>query len=268
MPKALSLIGLQFGRLKVQSNFPPYRYESGYICSRVLCLCTCGNIVVVHNVSLTRGLTLSCGCYARELARNSTSNISHGHTRKHTRSSTYRIWTGMMTRCRNPNAVNWPLYGGRGITICERWNRFENFLADMGNRPIGHSIDRINCNGPYSPENCRWIPKREQAKNRRSNRIFTIKGITGCLSDLANKFGIQKGTVGRRLRYGHSPDEAFLLPVLNNRKIYTVKGMTGCVSQLARTFGIGKETVRYRLKSGASPEEAFLSPVNWKRKLL
>jgi hypothetical protein len=119
--------------------------------------------------------------------------------KKYANELAYESWRGMRQRCGNPNNRSYKFYGGRGITYCERWEKFENFLADMGSRPKGTSIDRIDSNGNYEPSNCRWQPIREQHSNKRNNVFITFKDQRLTLTQWSKLTGIHKGTI--RLRY-------------------------------------------------------------------
>jgi hypothetical protein len=122
-------------------------------------------------------------------------------TRTHGKGATaeHRSWTAMRTRCNNPKQLAWPNYGGRGITVCERWDSFENFLADMGERPSGCSLDRIDNNGNYEPGNCRWATKAEQSNNRRTNIFVTHDGETLTITQWCTRLGISNGAVRTRM---------------------------------------------------------------------
>lgn len=120
----------------------------------------------------------------------------------------------MLRRCTNPSDVAWPYYGGRGITVCERWQSFEQFLEDMGPRPSdAHSIDRIDGNRGYEPGNCRWATKKEQSRNMRRNRMLTLKGVTKPLAAWADTSGINHKTILARLRGGWTIEDALTVPV-------------------------------------------------------
>lgn len=148
-----NLRGQRFGRLVVLEL-----HGQGHN-ARWLCKCDCGKIAGLIGAKLRSGRVKSCGCAQH--------NGKHGHARKNCESPTYISWTRMLSRCHDPNLDNYKHYGGRGITVCERWLSFENFLADMGERPANRSIDRINNDGNYEPGNCRWATSAEQHSNKR-----------------------------------------------------------------------------------------------------
>jgi hypothetical protein len=130
-----------------------------------LCICDCGNEKLFNPSNLKRGLTKSCGCFNKELCRTKAKR-THGKSL----TTEYKIWQGMHQRCGNPNDKNYPDYGARGISVCERWSEFEFFYEDMGQRPVGLSIDRKNNDGNYEPSNCRWATPAEQNSNKRARR--------------------------------------------------------------------------------------------------
>lgn len=143
--------------------------QDGHIgtCIAWLCQCDCGSEKKrVNGASLRKGVSLSCGCEQRRIT--SLANYKHGHAVRGRSSRTHGSWTGMLSRCRDKNKACWKDYGGRGITVCDRWYEFANFLADMGECPPGLSLDRFpDRDGNYEPGNCRWATKKEQANNRR-----------------------------------------------------------------------------------------------------
>ncbi len=163
--------GERYGRLIVLAE-TDQRAHKGRI---YMCRCACGTELVVSNNSLRTGHTQSCGCLERDnsAAKARLLGLRHGLAPRLARHPLYGTWANMIQRCRNPNAVGWEYYGGRGIQVCERWHDFANFLADMGEKPSSaYSLDRINVNGHYEPGNCRWATRSEQARNKRPMRAL------------------------------------------------------------------------------------------------
>jgi len=156
----IEMVGKKFGRLTVLSRFP----TKHKLPARWTTKCECGEIRVVLGSHLRNGHTKSCGCFRNELSREKLT--THGLSK----TSTYRAWAAMHRRCGNPNTVQYKWYGARGITVCARWAKFENFLADMGERPKGLELDRIKNNLGYSPRNCRWTTHQQNCVNRRSTK--------------------------------------------------------------------------------------------------
>ncbi len=160
------------------------------------CKCDCGNETIAAAANIGR-TTFSCGCIAKEkaaeLLRGNTLTRTHGATG----TAEYRTWQLIKRRCYNKNDEKYPIYGGRGIVVCDAWNdSFETFLADMGKRPTGkYSIDRKDTNGDYSPENCRWATDLQQMRNTRHNVFIEIDGMKKCVSEWCEFLGITKGKV-------------------------------------------------------------------------
>lgn len=134
------------------------------------------------------------------------------------RTSTYTIWKTMVARCTRPHAKDFPRYGGRGITVCERWRTFANFLADMGERPAGLTLDRKDGTGGYEPANCRWATPKEQARNRRNNVLLTHDGQTATVAEWAERTGLERKTLEYRVRAGWPAERALTTPSTINRK--------------------------------------------------
>ena len=186
MPPPIDITGQVFGRLTVERRGKkPSHWE---------CRCECGAQLEISSSSLKRGASKSCGCLRREVMADR--QRSHGMSE----SATYKTYTGMIARCTNQNEPAFVLYGGRGIRVCDRWlgeRGFEHFLADMGERPDGLTIDRKDVNGNYEPDNCRWATYETQAQNKRNNKLThdlaaQIRAAAGTASyrELGRQFGV------------------------------------------------------------------------------
>jgi len=206
--KVKNLVGERFGRLVVVERAE----DSKSGATRWRCRCDCGEVRIVYRGHLRSGHTASCGCLQKEM----TAKINRTHGMKGTRA--YFSWRNMKSRCQNPNNPDYQLYGGRGITICERWANFENFLADLGEPAPGMTLDRIDVNGPYSKNNCRWVDRKTQSRNRRDNLFVEWEGERRLLSELAEEYGISNNTLRKRvIEYEWPIQDALEVPVGGRR---------------------------------------------------
>lgn len=142
--------------------------------------------------------------------------MNYKHGKRHER--IYQIWCGMIQRCRNPSNPFFPEYGGRGIFVCHRWCNFQNFYEDMGDPPEGMSIERIDNDRGYEPENCKWATRVEQNRNRRRKRILTVNGESKSMSEWAEIYGLKDRTIWQRLSKGWTEEEAVTIPVVSQCK--------------------------------------------------
>lgn len=196
------MINQRFERLTVIAMKP------GMIC---VCKCDCGVVKDVRKYELIRGDTKSCGCLKKERAkeRMTVHGYANREDKKKGYSREYRIWMTMRSRCRNPKTIAYDRYGGRGISVCERWDNFELFIEDMGCAPSAkHSIDRINNDGNYCPENCKWSSHEEQQSNTSKSRYIECRGETKTLSEWARVSGNSATTIHSRIRRGWDIEEA------------------------------------------------------------
>lgn len=188
---AKDLTGMRVGRMTVIGIEGRRR---GYLLWRVRC--DCGNEKLAVSGELTRGRPSSCGCGTPKIKPRPP---THGLTK----SSTYNIWKAMRRRCGSKREKDYRNYGARGIVVCERWLKFENFLADMGKRPSPkHSIDRIDNDGNYEPGNCRWATNIEQSNNTRVNRVITAEGVSMTMAEWARHLGVSYHAIRWRVQAG------------------------------------------------------------------
>lgn len=253
----MDIIGKRFGMLTVAEyigsvdNFHSYR-----------CICDCGNEKVTRRTYLRAGSTTSCGCYQRTICWRNRS--THMETIRDSEgkfnSPEYRAWGSAKERCSNPNHPAYHNYGGRGLTVCEEWaNDFKAFLADVGRRPSkDHSLERINNDIGYFPDNVIWATKVDQNSNKRTNILIEFMGETKTLTQWAHTQGLSKGAVHFRLKSGWEIERALTTPARTVRQ-HNVRGpvfgeaecedvRSLCAagmsrSEIARRFGVTTTTV-------------------------
>jgi len=190
MGKPLSnLTGKVFGRLTVHE----YVGHSKWRCS-----CECGGEACCRTSNLNKGNSKSCGCANYE------AHFKHGMSN----TPIYKAWQAMHDRCKNLKNRHYKNYGGRGITVCDRWQEFSSFLADMGMRPKGFEVDRRDNDGPYSPENCRWVTRRANLNNRRLNNLVEFNGEVKTVTEWAKVLDIHEETLRHRVNRGWPPEKA------------------------------------------------------------
>lgn len=220
MPNAniQDLKGMVFDRLTVIS----FAGNNNRGRTQWLCLCSCGKEKIVRSISLKNGDTKSCGCLNDEKRRSR--NIANNNGKKHGMhlSKTYSSWKAMKARCTNKNHSSYCHYGDRGIGICDRWaESFENFYKDMGDRPEGKSLERVDNAIGYSKENCMWATPVEQMNNTRRNIRVIFNGIEKTLTQAAREFGLNPATVFQRVRSGVPIEDALSMPLQDRHKNFT-----------------------------------------------
>ncbi|CAG4889223.1 hypothetical protein R69919_00688 [Paraburkholderia gardini] len=206
--KYQNLVGKTFGRLTVLDDS---RYDGQH--RMVDCTCSCGRSTNQPLYAVVDGRVVSCGCHRDAVSRER--STIHGQARKGMVSAEYKTWQEMRKRCENPKVEFYRHYGGRGIKVCDRWQDFENFFADMGSRPSAdHSLDRYpDVNGNYEPENCRWATDLEQSNNRRNTPFIEYQGRTQSISDWARELGVKYYSLRNRIvNLGWPVEKAFLTP--------------------------------------------------------
>lgn len=193
MKKIKDMEGLRFERLLVISFSHMCDHGNTYW----KCKCDCGEVKTISRAQLIQHKTKSCGCLAKEMRGKVL--YKHGHALSTVISPTYSSWGRMKKRCLSPSHDKYKYYGGRGIKICKRWHKFENFLADMGNRPKGLTLDRINNNKGYSKTNCKWSNGKEQVRNRRNTYKIKYNGEIKPVATLAEEHNLDYQLVWNRI---------------------------------------------------------------------
>lgn len=207
MAKAINLAGRRFGRLTVRERVTSSKAQAQW-----RCVCDCGKETVVRSQDLRNGHTKSCGCYGLEVSTSHTPSFS---THKESRSRLYRTWIGIKGRCNNCKNKDYSYYGGRGIKVCPEWDKsylaFRDWALANGYRD-DLTIDRIDVNGSYCPENCRWVDMKTQMNNTRANRKITQNGETRTMAEWAERTGIAYETIRYRATSGKPADDVLRLP--------------------------------------------------------
>ena len=182
----------------------PFRVHCGsYKSYFAVYLCGCGKPFIARTTHVKAGTTTQCReCFVP-------SGTRHGECG----TPTWYSWQAMVTRCTNPNASDYQRYGGRGVTICREWHQYESFRQDMGARPEGHTLDRIDNNGNYTPSNCKWSTSSQQARNTRRTAMIEHKGVSNCIAEWAEDLAMPVATLAARLSKGWSIEEALETPV-------------------------------------------------------
>lgn len=201
------IIGLQIGRLTIISEAERYIKPSGRSEKTYKCKCSCGNVKVIRSSSIKSGVSKSCGCLQKEvlLEKVTTHGMSYGKI--------YGVYQGMKQRCNNPKHKHYKNYGGRGITVCDEWKTFDDFYNDMGESYVeGLSIERKDADKGYCKENCEWIPKIMQAKNKRDTLCYLYNGVMTRLIEICDIEKIDYTTTRQRIvRDGKTLDQAIIM---------------------------------------------------------
>lgn len=197
----------KFNRWTVLRETAPRIRANGDRLTQWECRCDCGTVRALDPCSVKIGNSKSCGCWNREVAHRRF--LSHGQSK----TSIYSVWASMRNRCQNASVREFKNYGARGIKVCDRWQKFENFLADMGQRPTPkHTIERKDTNGNYEPTNCVWATQKEQQRNRRNNRLITVGSATKTLAEWAESSEVCSDQIVWRLKQGWTPERAVFAP--------------------------------------------------------
>lgn len=266
MPPAPNLTGRRYGRLVVLDRAP--NYESGCLARRShvawRCKCDCGAEVVVRTYGLTSGLTQSCKCRQRDTVRRR--NTTHGYASRKDQPPEYGVWALMKSRCLNQKNKSFAYYGGRGITVCDRWLDFEPFYADMGPRPSPeHSIERVDNSLGYEPDNCVWATDFEQMNNTRRNVYLEAFGKRQSVAQWARELGMSDRVLHARLvRHNWTVEKALTVPVASpsRKRLPYLEAFGRRQSLLAwcREYGLGIATLSWRIRKGWDAEKALTTP--------
>lgn len=251
--KKIDLTGHKYGRVAVLSYFGHKNGRTAWNC-----LCDCGNTFVTTGDSLRTGKTSSCGCYRHE--REIEANVKHGlHGTR-----LYKIYHHMKQRCYDSGNSRYKNYGGRGIKICQEWlsdfKNFYNWALENGYKE-NLSIERIDVNGNYCPENCKWIPMIEQYKNKTNNIIVEYKGEKKILSEWCKELNLRYSIVHRRLNDGWDVEKAFFKPT-SKYKLYDYNGKKITTKDISKITGLTIKNIQLRFSRGWNIDKIINTPYN------
>lgn len=254
--KAEDLTGKKFGLLTAIKRVDDKIYQSGNRSVMWLCKCECGNEKIVAKTALVKNETRSCGCLKGENHKMSDTRL-------------YEIWCGIKRRCKDSSRKDYEIYGGRGIEVCEEWdksfNKFYNWAIKNGYDDT-LTIERIDVNGDYTPQNCTWATKKEQANNKRNNILLTYDNKTQTISQWANELNINETTLRNRIQRGWPECKVFEKASTRTHQI-SFNGETKSLRQWAIHTGISYSTLQNRIyKFGWSIEKALTTQVNQTKK--
>jgi hypothetical protein len=206
MKPRISHIGEKYGMLTIVEELEDVTLSNGKVSRVMQCQCDCGVAKPIALYSVLCGNTSSCGClFIEAITRHGRSGCD-----------TYSSWKAMRQRCDNPNTARYMRYGGRGIGYCDRWDSFGNFFKDMGERPAGMSIDRIDSDLGYSKENCKWSTPKQQMNNMSRNKYITHNGTTKTYVEWSRALGGEDSLIKKRIRAGWANDKAVTTPVIKH----------------------------------------------------
>lgn len=246
--RCIDMIGQRFGKLVVVSRAENDKKGQ----ARWLCQCDCGGSTITTRYNLITGQTKSCGCILRSPRTTELDRRLSG------------VHSNMKARCSNPNNPHYKYYGGRGITVCEEWqhvDKFREWAYNNGYKP-GLTIDRIDVNGNYEPNNCRWVTMQEQQFNKTDSHLITYKGETKCLAEWENQLGIDHRTILARLNNGWTVEQALFTPINNHLTKISYNNQTHTLTEWATITNISVNTLHSRLNIlHWSIEKALTTPV-------
>ena len=258
--RILNIVGCQFERLFVKKYIGVVNHLNTY-----LCLCDCGNETTASYHELISGNKRSCGCLRHDVQ--AVIHTKHGDSYKRL----YKIYRGMLSRCYNTNQETYKRYWGRGITVCDEWHDYNVFKewALSNGYTDELTIDRIDNSKGYSPDNCRWIPREEQAANQTTNRVITIDGVSRTMSDWCRIYNISKSAVWHRIcDYGWDPIKAITTHIHFKTHMITYNGKTQSIRDWSDELGIPLNILRMRFNAKWPVEKMLTQPVQVKHRRL